>query len=52
MRKEGRELQQGAHFKALPTTGIQREALKPKNTDHPLTDKNSALIEDTMTGTM
>jgi hypothetical protein len=44
-----KELQQGAHFKAVSTTGIQREALKVKNADHPFTDKNSALREETVT---
>jgi hypothetical protein len=52
MQKEGTELEQGAHFKAVPTTGIQREALKPKNADHPFTDKNSALNKETVTGKM
>jgi hypothetical protein len=44
MLTKSKELQQGAHLKAVSTTtGIQREALKVKNTDHPFTEKNSAL---------
>jgi hypothetical protein len=40
---KNKDLQQGAHFKAVSMTGIQREALKVKNADHPFTDKNSTL---------
>jgi hypothetical protein len=45
MLTKSKELQQGAHFKAVSMTGIQREALKVKNADHTFTDKNSALRE-------
>jgi len=43
MLTKNKELQEGAHFKAVSMTGIQREALKVQNADHPFTDKNSAL---------
>jgi len=43
MLTKSKELQQGAHFEAVSRTGIQREALKVKNADHPFTEKNSAL---------
>jgi hypothetical protein len=43
MLTKNKELQQEAHFKAVSVTRIQREAMKVKNTDHPFTDKNSAL---------
>ena len=46
---KNKELQQRAHFKAVSMTGIQREALKFKNADHPFTDKNSALRKETVT---
>jgi len=49
MLTKSKELQQGAHLTAVSTTGIQREALKFKNADHPFTDKNSALREETVT---
>jgi len=38
-----KDLQQRADFKDVSMTGIQREALKVKNADHPFTDKHSAL---------
>jgi hypothetical protein len=49
MLTKSKELQQGAHFKTVSMTGIQRDALKVKNADHPFTDKNSAMREETVT---
>lgn len=49
MLRKSKELQQGAHCKAVSMTGMQRDALKVKNADHPFTDKNSALREETVT---
>jgi hypothetical protein len=46
---KSKELQQGSHFQAVSTTGIQREALKFKKADRSITDKNSALQEETVT---
>jgi len=40
MPTKSKKLQQGTPFKAVSMTGIQREALKVKNTDHPFNDKN------------
>jgi hypothetical protein len=49
MLTKSKELQQGAHLKAVSTTRIPREALKVKNAGHPFTGKNSALCEETVT---